>query len=299
MGGEWWNNYGSGAFVHGNNTVEFENDESPLSINGTTTFYRILDNTEGGSHLVIIDDITVSNRLTVNNKVVVEGELYAEVLNIGEAFTEVVFESGSYSEVQSLWQGGTITSNNGYLLVDDIRDDYLRGTYIINGGFVEIQQDASDFVDLGADITITDGYLDIYGGSSISKWPRQTSGINASITMSGGQLFIASQGIEIEDNSTSYSFTENITGGTIRTNGHFYCRGTATNFSPSGGVVLLTGNSNSDCAVYDTGNALWILKVNKNTGNAVKNSHEINVRNSLIIQKGIFSDMGLPVNVGQ
>jgi hypothetical protein len=116
--------------------------------------------------------------------------------------------------------------------------------------------------------------------------------------MSGGQLFIASQGIEIESNSPNYTLTENITGGTIRTNKHFYCYGTDTQFSPSGGVILLTGNTNTDCAVYDTGNALWDLKVFKGPGVAVKNAYEINIQNSLIISRGEFHDHGNPVYIG-
>ena len=270
-----------------------------MILEGEHTFYGLIDNTSGPSSLTIYEYNEVIRDFNIKHDVTLTDELYVTYsLRVQDPSASLTLSSGSYVEAGTLYQGGTVTCNASHLYAFDIREDYLMGTYVLNGGYIEISQDISHTVNLGANITITDGLMAIYGGSGISKWPAQVNGTHPTLTMSGGQLFIASQGIEIEARLPDYSITENITGGNIRTNGHFYCRGTDTQFSPSSGVVEITGNTNTDCAVYDAGNALWDLYVNKGTGVSLKNAYEINIQNALIIHKGIFAEHGSPVNIG-
>jgi len=296
--GDWDNNVGWSAFAHGENVVEFKNAVDPLSIHGTNNFYGLYDNTSGTSSLNLYDYLEVERELEVDHYVSLYGELYLyHILDLSEPSANLVMASGSFAEVELLSQGGTITCNSGDLYIFDLRFDDLRGTYIINDGFVELQQDITQNIDLAADITMTDGYFYIYGGNLISKWPSQISGNNPVLNMSDGILYFASQGIEIENKLSDYNLTENITGGIIRTSKSFFCRGADTYFSPSGGIVELTGNTNTDCEMSDTGNAFWILKINKTSGATVKNVGT-NIQNSLLIQSGRFDDKGNPVNIG-
>jgi len=297
--GDWDNNVGWSAFAHGDNIVEFKHAVNPLSVHGTNNFYGLYDNTSGTSSLKLYDYIEVERELEVDHYVTLYDELFLyHILDLSETSANLVMASGSFAEVDLLSQGGTITCNSGDLYVSDLRFDDLRGTYIINNGYIELQQDITQTIDLAADITMTGGDFHVYGGNLISKWPAQISGNNPVFTMSDGNLYFAHQGIEIENKLSDYNLTENITGGIIRTSKSFYCRGNDTYFSPSGGIIELTGNTNSDCEMRDTGNAFWILKINKTAGATVKNTSEINIQHSLIIQNGTFDDKGNPVNIG-
>lgn len=116
------------------------------------------------------------------------------------------------------WTAGTLKTTGGSFVAIDLDgvDDALMGTIIINGGSIHIYQDTSHFLDLRANLTITNnGELHLYGSSDSHFWPY---GGNASITMNSGIIDAHSRGIQIPANNT---LTTNITGGLIRTVGNF------------------------------------------------------------------------------
>ena len=279
--------------------MEFLNITETLYVTGNNVVYGLIDNTSGTASLVVSDVNDIDRQLLVGHKVTLEEENYIyDVLTLNEPTAELILSPGSYTEAYRFSQGGTLTCNSGDIYLGDITDNYLKGTYVINGGSIELQQDASHSLDLGADITMNGGDFHIYGGNGISKWPVQVNGTNPTITMSGGLLFFAQQGIEIENKAGDYMLAEDISGGTIKTNYSFYCRGADTYFSPSGGIVELTGNTNTDCEMSGANTAFWILKINKTGGAAVKNVVETNIQEELIIHSGIFAEQGYPVNIG-
>ena len=77
--------------------------------------------------------------------------------------------------------------------------------------------------------------------------------------MSGGVLDFKDKGIII--NSTSgYSFTDNISGGTIRTSRDFWC--SIADFNPTGGTIELYGSTNATLHQYQ-GSNFYNLHINK------------------------------------
>lgn len=133
------------------------------------------------------------------------------------------------------WQQGTLDVNGGTFTALDIAMACIRGNYELSGGELNLYQDELQWVDFEGNIEISDGVMSIHGGASIdSYWPYTQ---DASLTMSGGVLDIVDNGIHLYE--YIHTFTENITGGTIRTSGSF--TGTRTDFNPGGGLIELYG----------------------------------------------------------
>ena len=151
--GNWDNNVGYSAFNPGEGIVEFINDVVPLSVQGNNHFYGLIDNTSGTSSLTINGANDIDRQLLVGHHVTLEDENYIyDVLTLNEPTAELILAPGSYTEVNRFSQGGTLTCNSGDIYFSDIMDGYLKGTYVINGGFIELQQDATHSLDLAADI---------------------------------------------------------------------------------------------------------------------------------------------------
>jgi len=157
------------------------------------------------------------------------------------------------------WQNGTLEVNGGTFNAEDIAMSYIQGNYILSSGFLTLHQDGSNWVDLAGNITISDGTMEIHGGYSIdSYWPYTQ---DASLTMSGGVLDIVDNGIFVY--STTHTFTDNITGGTIRTSGNF--RGDRTDFNPGGGTIELYGSGDADLS-HGIGSSFHDVTINKAGG---------------------------------
>lgn len=296
--GNWDNNVGTAAFIHGFNHVELAPNSPSAVVSGNNIFYELSENSSGPGYVCLNDDIEVQRSLNIKQRARLYG--YATVANILDLSTpgcEFHTLPGSFMEANRLRQGGALF-NSGVLIAIDLHDARLLGNYTISAGEVEIYQDALNTVDLAANITMTGGTMTVFGGSGISKWPAPATGSHPVITISNGTLDFADQGIHIEDNSTMTSITDNITGGVIRTPGHFYCRGNETGFSPTGGVIELYSIANSNCEMWGTGNAFWDLKINKSPDAVVKNTSSITIHNELIVRKGTFNTQGNPVYVG-
>jgi hypothetical protein len=200
--GDWLNNVGPDAFDEENGTVIFAGSSECLS--------------EDFNILKINDFSTIhlSNGQTVSCQ-------------------ELMFENTNYD--------GTIDVSTGTFTAWDLWDMEIYGNYYLSGenAVINLHQDASSSVDLAAEINITNGEMNIYGGDGESRWPN-TGFIDPYINISGGALNFADQGINLITASTNLNF--NMTGGTIKTSGSFYgdCNG---QFDPEGGVVELYGTS--------------------------------------------------------
>ncbi|NCA86177.1 MAG: T9SS type A sorting domain-containing protein [Clostridia bacterium] len=158
------------------------------------------------------------------------------------------------------WTNGGLWISPGNFSAADLADDGLFGTFAIFGGTMDLYQGVDQFVDVNGNITIgSGGYLNVYGGNGESYWPWYS---NASITMSGGVFDFKDVGIYV-NSSSSYTFTENITGGTIKTSGNFQAGNPA--FTPAGGTVELNGGT--DAAISNVaGSNFHNLTINKSGG---------------------------------
>jgi hypothetical protein len=98
----------------------------------------------------------------------------------------------------------------------------------------------SEYVDLNGILTISGGVFNVYGGSSLSFWPYSD---DASITMNNGTLDFKNRGIRLIYTG-GHSFSENITGGTIRSTQGFEAN--RSEFTPEGGEIELYGESDGN-----------------------------------------------------
>jgi len=138
------------------------------------------------------------------------------------------------------WVSGNLRVDGGGLIVGDLIDNGIYGNITLVSGGIELNQGSGsgEYVDLCGNLTIQGGYMSVYGGADDSYWPYMH---DASITISNGTLDFKSVGVYLY-NSPSYSFTENITGGTIKTILSF--RGNRTDYTPAGGAIECYGSNN-------------------------------------------------------
>jgi hypothetical protein len=178
-----------------------------------------------------------------NGRASCEGEHFA-TLRIDNPNCELYFDTGTTLVDSYDWSAGTLHVNGGTLTIADLYDDGLTGRTIVSNGYLYITQDASQHIDLAGELQIHGGLLRLSGGFGLSHWPW---GSNASLTMTGGILHLPDGGISID--ASPYTFTANLTGGTIRLAGSLIC--TRTDFLPTGGTFELipTGyNAEVSCA---------------------------------------------------
>ena len=156
------------------------------------------------------------------------------------------------------WKKGSIDVYKGTFTALDLVNNGIYGSYYVNpGGTINLHQDASGWIDLNGKFNFNGGgTINVYGGSGYSYWAR---GGNAEIYMNGGVLDFKNQGIYIY-NPSSYTFTHNITGGTIRTSKGLSCY--RTDFTPAGGTFEFYGST--DASIYMAqGSHLYEVKINK------------------------------------
>ena len=136
------------------------------------------------------------------------------------------------------WTAGAIDVITGSFTTNDLLDNGIFGAYYCNpGGTINLNNLAGNqWVDLNCELHIYGGTVNVSG--SVSDWPYAS---NASIEMSDGVLDFKTCGINI--NNTSYTLTDNITGGTIRTAYGF--SGNRADFTPTAGIFELYGSGDA------------------------------------------------------
>gem|GEM_PF-970536 len=179
--------------------------------------------------------------------------------------------SGSVTCALYDWTAGSIDVNTGTFTANDLIDNGLYGGFYVNpDGTINLYQDASQYTDLNGNLTFTGGgTINVYGGNGNSQW---AAGANASITMNGGTLDFKDNGITLTTLSPN-TITENITGGTIRTTGGFFCN--RSDFTPVGGILELYGSDNVFLEQY--AGTLRDIKINKELAAVVNVNSNITV----------------------
>ena len=166
---------------------------------------------------------------------------------------------------------GYMTIENATFEAFDLMDNGIYGSYTVTGEDAHLffHQDAGSgsYIDLNGFITINGGDVKVYGGADESYW---SFGDNAGLTMTSGTLDFVDNGIRVY-NSGTYSFTENVTGGTIRTAYDF--RNYRTTWTPTGGTLELYGTT--DATLYTiAGSNLFNLTIDKSAKASIPENKE-------------------------
>jgi len=240
VGSDWNNQVGPSAFDEGNGRVIFY---------GTSTYIYSDEN-------FYILELDMQNPL--------------DILNI---------DGPTVNCEQYDWTQGSISVREGgsFTAIDLIDDGIFGGWGIDNtGGTINISN-YDGYVDLNGDISLTGGTMNVYGGTTYSYWPFTAA---ASIYMLwDAVLDFHDQGIYIYDSPT-YTLTENILGGTIRTAGGFW--GETNDFNPGYGTMEFYGST--DATIY-TNNACYLnnVLINKSTKENTKAISSINPKSVPLI----------------
>ncbi len=161
------------------------------------------------------------------------------------------------------WTAGSIeVFNGGTFTANDLIDNGIFGKYVLSDASSTINLTNTDGdVDLDGEIHINNGTMNVYSEPTTSYWPWAA---DAAIFMSGGVLDFHDQGIWIYDSPT-YSLTENISGGVIRTSGGFL--GDRADFTPSAGTFEFYGSSDYYIS-QSNGCTLYNVNIDKSTKNS-------------------------------
>jgi hypothetical protein len=297
LAGDWTNNAGSPGFSEGTGTV-YLNGTSPLDIqfiNGET-FYN-LSNLNTQRHINIAGNTVVTNNFDIgaggsacsvvvtSSLLSVGNELDLSAGALGLSTSAPIVTAGT------LRQGGTLEMTNGTFTANDLIENHLIGDYTLHNGTINLYQDGSQYTDLDCDIVIHNGNFNIYGGTSDSYWPFTGSG---SLTMDGGVLEFMDVGITFYNNS----FTENVTGGTIRTPGNLNTFPGISFFTPAGGTFEFTGAGSSNISLESTC-YFHDLKINKSPDISVNAYSPLNIKNELKVSGGKFNTNNFLITVGE
>jgi hypothetical protein len=191
--------------------------------------------------------------------------------------------SGTVNCGQYDWTIGSIDVLGGTFTANDLYENGLYGGFYVNpGATINLFQDIYQYIDLNGSLTFTNGgTINVYGGNGASQWAL---GANASVTMNAGTLDFKDQGITLSTLSPN-TITENITGGTIRTTGGFFCN--RADFTPAGGALELYGSQNTLLSM--TAGTLYNLTINKSAANNVSLSTNVPLTGGLTIDSGTLN----------
>jgi hypothetical protein len=145
-------------------------------------------------------------------------------------------------------------------------------------------------VDLNANLVIHGGTFNVYGSQDNSYWPYLASG---SLTMDAGVLDFKSVGIHLYNNS----FTENVTGGVIRTVGNFSSATGVTFFTPTGGAVEMYGDATGQASLM-TGCYFHDFYAAKTSPAFVTPVSNLVIKGELKVKSSAFNTNGYLINVG-
>ena len=253
--GNWNNQAGLPAFVEGSGTVTFCGDTDQQIISSEQFYNVVMDKYLGA---VVINNSAVS------------------------------VTWGSYT----LLYGGDVKVLAGTLNVQNLAQGSILGNwYLYDPGRINLYGQSGG-IDLDADLHIFGGVFTVYGGGAESQW---SSPAFSSLEMSAGVLYFANQGINIGPyvpGEFGYSFTENITGGTIRVNGGFTY---SSQFTPAGGTVEIYQTTNANIASTESGHFYDLLI---NAGLGVYLTTDISVAHNVTLRAGYLAANSFNINLG-
>jgi|GEM_PF-1490364 len=313
VGGNWTNTGGSAAFEEGTGTVFFSGQGGVIQYVSAETFCNVTQLYNApGSNLQFMGATLVTNWLTLHYFAFANNTLNATGLDISDLASKFTANSGGMVTIGTLTQGGTVVANSGTITILDLFESGIFGTYKVNAGAINVTQDAAQYPDLNGNLEVSGGIFKMTGGNGGSWWSYAG---NASVTLSGtGVIDFVDNGIYVYDSPT-YNLTENVTGGTLRTNMGFYSND--PNFTPSGGVAELYGGN--DAILYAiNGSVFYDVLINKSGGdgsafqykdregnlyeggkaNMVYLTEVLAVMNDLTVNQGILFNPYFNISVG-
>lgn len=299
IGDDWTNNVGTSGFNCGTASTVYLNGAVATPerqvISGNTTFYN-LSNLNTSAVVEFAGPITVNNNYygggggAACETFITGTPISIQTLNLTTG-NFALSTSAPVVSVISFSQGGTVQVTNGSFTVNDLVENYIGGAYTIYNGQINLTQDASSLVDLNANLYIHGGAFNVLGGTDLSYWPYMASG---SLTMDAGVLDFQTVGIHLY----SDSFTENVTGGMIRTAGYFTSGSGITFFTPGGGAVELYGD---DYVQVNMAAGCWFhdMYAAKTAPATVEPSSSLTVKGELKVKSSEFNTNGYQVTVGE
>lgn len=159
------------------------------------------------------------------------------------------------------WTAGAVDVITGSFTANDLLDNGIFGAFYCNpGGTINLNNLAGNqWVDLNGELHIYGGTVNVTG--NVSDWPYAG---NAIIEMTDGVLDFKTCGINI-NNTLSYTLTDNITGGVIRTALGF--SGNRADFTPTAGTIELYSSSDAYIS-QSNGCTFHNVNINKSAKNA-------------------------------
>ncbi|MCD4731087.1 MAG: hypothetical protein K8R74_10825 [Bacteroidales bacterium] len=128
------------------------------------------------------------------------------------------------------WTAGAVDVLTGSFTANNLLDGLVAGAFYTNaGGTINL---TSAYVDLAGELHNFGGDINLDG--ALSYWPYTHDAV---VEMTSGTIDLTC-GLRIY-NTASYSLTDNITGGTIKTAGYF--AGERADFTPTAGTIELYG----------------------------------------------------------
>lgn len=294
---DWINNAGTGGFTCGTGLVVL-NGTVPTpemqQITGATTFYDL-------TNMNAVADVRFDGPVTVSRDyLAAAGGATCETVVSGSPVNingQLKLPQGYFSlsaaapvvNVASLDQGGGISVTGGALNIADIIESGLYGVYTLYNGSISITQESSSFVDLFGDIYISNGAMNILGGTDRTYWPGSGTHI---IQISGGEMNFQDIGVYLQNNNMAYD----ITGGKIRTGGDFISMPGVSVFDPSGGSVEMYGTGAGNVSL-GAGSYFHDLTIDKPSVTAYATS-ALRVKGALNLRQGTLRTNGYAVTVG-
>ena len=287
--------YNSGHIYCPYGTFIFDGTSHTINLNTGDYFNNLVISSTGNVNFS--DTLHVHGDLTINSGALVAGgyPIFIEedwINNVGtsgfsEGTGKVVFNGGNYHQycsnetfnilevdkasggafringtavqcAQYNWTAGAVDVLSGSFTANDLADNGLYGSFYVNPGGTINLSNTDGFIDLNGYLYIYGGNFNIYGGSGFdSYWPYAANG---GITMSNGTLDIKDVGVLVYNTGT-YSLSENITGGTIRTARGF--RVERADYTPAGGTLEFYGTTDGN---FHTTNGGYVANVIVNKG---------------------------------
>jgi hypothetical protein len=276
-------NYGHIYCPYG--TFIFDGASHTVDLNTGDYFNNVIVSSAGS--VTLADSLRVNGSLTINSgylvtanyPIFVKGNWTNTVGTVGflEGTGKVVFNGGNYHQYCSNetfytlevdkplggafrtngtnvlcqsydWTAGAVDVLSGSFTASDLADDAIAGNFYLNAGGTINLYNTDGWVDLKGYLNIFGGTFNVYGGNgSDSYWPYFTDG---GVTMSAGILDFKNVGVYVY-NSPAYTFTESITGGTIRTSRGFSVN--RSDYTPIGGAVEFYGPTDGSLSTTSSG----------------------------------------------
>jgi hypothetical protein len=200
----------------------------------------------------------------------------------------LVIPGGSVSCASYDWSSGSLEVAGGTFTANDLYDNNLKGAYILSAGTINLTQDSSFFVDLDADLNISGGTMNVWGGmpNVPSEWAYTRA---ITVSMSGGTLDFKNNGITFANNG--YNLIANLSGGVIRTTGSVAIE--RVNFYLPGGSIELYGGADATLS-QTTASSFYNLNVNKSPTRegGRERSNRVSPGSNLVLEGGLTLNAG-------